>query len=138
MNEAESVERLVRTPAYLLLVTAGLGVVLFAVNAWLAVRNVEVLSLGTVEHVTQYGGVFAWVRAGIHLATAIPAGFGGWAMLHLRNRRLAQVGAACALIPFLGPCCIVGVPAGAWALTVLSRSDVRRAFAQTSASSAAR
>jgi hypothetical protein len=33
-----------------------------------------------------------------------------------------------ALIPCLGPCYILGIPAGIWALVVLARPEVREAF----------
>jgi hypothetical protein len=33
-----------------------------------------------------------------------------------------------AMVPCLGPCCIVGIPIGIWALVVLMKPEVKAAF----------
>ncbi|QGJ70339.1 Hypothetical protein PBC10988_20340 [Planctomycetales bacterium 10988] len=53
---------------------------------------------------------------------------GGWKMYTLSNYLLAMVGAIIALIPCY-QCCYLGVPVGIWALVILSREDVKQAFA---------
>ncbi len=49
-------------------------------------------------------------------------------MLRLRHYGFAVLGAFLALLPLNGPCCVVEAPFGLWALLVLMRPDVRRAF----------
>jgi hypothetical protein len=52
---------------------------------------------------------------------------GGFQMLRLKARALAMTGAIFALVP-CNPCCLAGLPFGIWALVVLNRDDVSRAF----------
>ena len=54
--------------------------------------------------------------------------FGAWQMKSLRNYTHARNAAVVAVIPCLGPCCILGIPFGAWALGVLARPEVQARF----------
>lgn len=49
-------------------------------------------------------------------------------MKNLKNFNLAYAGAMIAAIPCVGPCCLLGIPFGIWALNVLNRDDVRDEF----------
>jgi tRNA A-37 threonylcarbamoyl transferase component Bud32 len=53
---------------------------------------------------------------------------GGWQMLRLEFYGLALIAAIMALIPLCTLGWLLGLPMGIWALTVLSRRDVREAF----------
>jgi len=54
--------------------------------------------------------------------------FGAWQMKTLKSFNHARIAAVLAVIPCLGPCCILGIPFGAWALTVLARPEVQARF----------
>jgi hypothetical protein len=54
--------------------------------------------------------------------------WGGLQMQKLRNYDLARNAAVVAAIPCLGPCCLLGIPFGIWAYTVLGRPEIRSAF----------
>jgi hypothetical protein len=48
-------------------------------------------------------------------------------MLHLRSHRWAMAAAVLALLPY-GPAWLLGLPAGIWALVVLTTPGVKAAF----------
>jgi len=54
--------------------------------------------------------------------------FSGLTMRQLKNYQLARIGAALAIIPCLGPCYILGIPFGIWALVVLHKPGVKELF----------
>jgi hypothetical protein len=54
--------------------------------------------------------------------------FGAWQMMSLKNYQQARYAATVAVVPCLGPCCVLGIPFGAWALSVLARPEIRRSF----------
>lgn len=56
---------------------------------------------------------------------------GGVRMLHLSGPALPSISAVLAMAPFTACfCCLLGFPAGVWALVVLFRPDVRAAMAR--------
>jgi hypothetical protein len=54
--------------------------------------------------------------------------YGAWQMKSLKNYTHARNAAVVAVIPCLGPCCVLGIPFGAWALGVLARPEVQARF----------
>jgi hypothetical protein len=54
--------------------------------------------------------------------------FGAMKMMALENYGLAMAAAIVAMIPCLSPCCCLGLPAGIWAIVVLSNAEVKAAF----------
>ena len=54
--------------------------------------------------------------------------WGSLQMKQLRSYQIARWAAIVACVPCVGPCCLLGIPFGVWALTVLSRTEVARAF----------
>jgi hypothetical protein len=54
--------------------------------------------------------------------------YGAWQMKSLKNFAQARTAAVVAVIPCLGPCCLLGIPFGAWALAVLARPEVQSQF----------
>ena len=49
-------------------------------------------------------------------------------MKNLENYGLSMTAAIVAMIPCIGPCCLIGLPFGIWALVVLNDPQVRGAF----------
>jgi hypothetical protein len=55
--------------------------------------------------------------------------FGALKMLRLQNYFWAMAASILAVIPCLSPCCCLGIPFGIWSLVVLSKPEVKSAFA---------
>lgn len=49
-------------------------------------------------------------------------------MKQLQKWTLAVTASILAMIPCLGPCCLIGIPIGIWALVVLFKPEVKSAF----------
>jgi len=54
--------------------------------------------------------------------------YGAWQMRSLRSFQHAWTAAIIAVIPCLGPCCVLGLPFGAWALAILAKPEIRSRF----------
>lgn len=54
--------------------------------------------------------------------------YGAVQMRHLRRRRMAVVAATIAAVPCCGPCYIVGMPFGIWALRLMDQPEIKEAF----------
>ena len=53
---------------------------------------------------------------------------GAWDMLRLGSYKAARTSAIIACVPCVGPCFVLGMPFGIWALLRLNDSDVKQAF----------
>ena len=49
-------------------------------------------------------------------------------MVRVRGYGICRFGAILAVVPCVGPCCLIGIPFGIWALVVLSKPEVRASF----------
>jgi phage FluMu protein Com len=116
-------------PATALIVTAVLGLI------------GNVLALGMIAFVlsqrSRMGGniVLDDFSGGLNLAVAViglPVGvvmlISAIKMKKLESYGLAMAGAILGMIPYLSPCCLLGLPFGIWALVVLSDGSVKAAF----------
>ena len=54
--------------------------------------------------------------------------FAGTQMRQGRKYLMCEIAAALAVVPCVGPCYILGIPFGIWALVVLNRPEVRESF----------
>ncbi len=125
----------VQGPAIGLVITGVLGI-LFALFRMLgslfgfglsAMRNLSDLGPGASYARYLVGG--AGVIFGIIiLATSIFVIWGALQMKQLRGWTLSVVASIVAMVPCLGPCCLVGIPIGIWALVVLMKPEVKAAF----------
>jgi len=66
-------------------------------------------------------GVLALLCAGVIILAGIK-------FKSLQSYNLVMAGTVLAMIPCTGPCCIVSLPLGIWALVVLMSPDVKAAF----------
>ncbi len=82
-------------------------------------------ALGVSEQ-TKIGVRMAW--SGVILASNVVTLIGAFKMRALRNHGLAKYGAILAVIPCVGPCCVLGIPFGVWALVALNKPGVKDAF----------
>jgi hypothetical protein len=72
------------------------------------------------------GGIWIVVLL-VNLVFSLTILIGGWRMRQLKSHGLALIAAVLAMLPCsLG--CIVGLPMGIWALSVLREAEVREAF----------
>lgn len=65
------------------------------------------------------------------IITLATAAFVIWAALQMKQLRgwtISVVGSIVAMVPCIGPCCIVGIPIGIWALVILMKPEVKAAF----------
>ncbi|MBX9626976.1 MAG: DUF1542 domain-containing protein [Gemmataceae bacterium] len=70
----------------------------------------------------------------VNLLVAAVVTLGGVQMLRLSGRGLPIIGSVLAMLPFVnGCCCLIGLPVGIWCLIVLSKPEVKAAFAARSA-----
>jgi hypothetical protein len=49
-------------------------------------------------------------------------------MKRLENHGMSMAAAIIAMVPCISPCCLIGLPIGIWALTVLNDPSVKAAF----------
>ena len=91
----------------------------------------EMAARGNAPELEEYGEVTIkwlptarWAFLGLSLTTLA----GGIATLRQRGHGLAMLGSAAALFNVANCCCVVGFPAGAWALFVLMNPEVRALF----------
>ena len=85
--------------------------------------------LPLIEKLIEFStGPLAWLFTLLGLGLAVLILVGGLKMKNLENRSLAMASAIIALIPCFSCCCLLGMPAGIWALIVLSKPEVKAAF----------
>lgn len=128
----------VNTPAILLMVTGGLGIVsgLFGLVQSLMGRGAALPpELANNPDMAQFRGMIETLQSGgwvfnlMGLALCGLIFFGGLKMKNLENFGLAIAASIIAIIPcFSGCCCLIGMPAGIWALVVLNKPEVKAAF----------
>ncbi len=125
----------VQGPAIGLVITGVIGI-LFALFRMLGslfgfgMANLSDLSdLGPGANYARYFMGGAGIVFGVvMLVTSVFVIWSALQMKQLRGWTLSVVGSIVAMVPCLGPCCIVGIPIGIWALVVLMKPEVKAAF----------
>ena len=72
--------------------------------------------------------IFRTIWELIMLAVSFFSLVAGLKMLNMRDYNFAKAGAIFCAMPCFGPCCFLGIPAGIWALQVLSLPEVKASF----------
>jgi len=54
--------------------------------------------------------------------------YGGISMMNVQRYGLAMTAAILTMLPITSPCCLIGLPAGIWAIVTLTRPGVSDAF----------
>ncbi len=133
-QQQPSVGPKVNAPSIALMIVASISI--FTCMAGLLI-DVVLIATGVVERqeMMNQGPVSEQVSITIRiiwsivlLATSGAVIYGAIQMKNLRNYRSAMTAAIISIIPLLGPCCILGIPFGIWALIVLMQPDVKAAF----------
>jgi hypothetical protein len=121
----------VQAPAIALMVVSGVSIAAVSLSV---LFNVVLLATGAAANFNR-GGMDPFVYVAIRLCWALlilaASGyclFGAWQMKTLNNYQHAFYSSIVAMIPCLGPCCVLGIPFGAWAMTTLYKDEVRQRF----------
>ncbi|MBA2116603.1 hypothetical protein [Bremerella alba] len=133
-SRSQAAQAQVNAPAIALMVISvlaiGIGLLGLAGNVFLllsgAVAHLEANNDGPISEYTTITVRSIW---GALLVAA--SGFilyGAIQMKGLTNFTAARTAAVIAVIPCIGPCCLLGIPFGIWALVVLAKPEVRDAF----------
>jgi len=126
----------VEGPAIGLIITGAVGILLEAASLLLNLIGVgasglssELGDLGEYDRYMSFmGGSMGIFFAFVGLLVSV---FVIWAALKMRSlekRTMAVVASIVAMIPCLGPCCLIGIPIGIWSLVVLMKPEVQQAF----------
>jgi hypothetical protein len=125
---------MVQVPGVLLAVTGGIGGALYGFNLLMRLFGVQITppSFGSnpeFDHIFEFfaGGAGAALDV-VWLGLSLVVLFGGLQMLRLQRYTFCLCTAIIALLPCISPCCCIGLPAGIWALVILSRPEIRAAF----------
>jgi hypothetical protein len=118
-------------PAISLMVVAGICIALLMISIpfdiFLLVTGLAAkLDRGGIDPTFKVLVRTAW--AFVLLGASAYVFWGALQMKRLTNYSLAKTAAIVACVPCLGPCCLLGIPFGAWALNVLGQPEVMRSF----------
>ena len=101
--------------------------ILFAVAATPAAFNQQgVNDAAAAERMGQLFGGIAGGTIGIVMDVLVI--LGAYNLMNLKKYSLAMTGAIVACIPCCGPCLVLGIPFGIWALVLLNNPDIKRHF----------
>ena len=133
-NLPQKVDEKVSSPAIALMIVTGFSLICFLISAGLSMAmlsagvaaNLPVRKNAPIDRETTII-VRVCLSAFIMLCQAVIF-VGALNMKRLRNYQLAKIGAILSVIPCVGPCYLLGIPFGIWALSVLSDPDVQKAF----------
>jgi hypothetical protein len=90
------------------------------------VERLEAMNDGPISEYTQITIRVVW---GIVLEmAALFVLYGAIKMKNLQNFPVARAASVVAMIPMIGPCCLVGIPFGIWAFIALGKPGVRDSF----------
>ena len=117
-------------PAIGLMVTAGIGAAFQILGL---IMNLMGAGFGAMARGTEgmpsmlSGGIGAVFNV-IGLVMAVVVFMGAMKMKNAQSFGFAMAAAIIAMIPCIGPCCLLGLPIGIWAIVVLMKPEVKAAF----------
>ena len=112
----------IKAPAGALIVVSIVALVLGAAGLIFDIFLIAVQGITTIELI---------VRSLWGLLLLISAAFVLFGAIKMKNKTdygVAKAAAIVAIIPFVSPCCLIGIPFGIWAVVVLNKPHVRAAF----------
>ena len=125
----------VQGPAMGLLITGVIGLIFGALGLLMNLLGIGMSGMeslgggGATDQYMQYMSGGLGIVSGI-IGLAI-SGFIVWASLQmkqLRNWNMSVAASVVAMIPCIGPCCIIGIPIGIWSLMTLMKPEVMTSF----------
>lgn len=124
-------------PAYGLIGVGGIGIAVQFITLSMQVLNfgmgaAAVANGGGGEEaiITLLSGTVGVAMSGLAIVLGGLIIFAGFRMKDARSWNLAVGASVVAMLPCLSPCCILGIPAGIWALMVLMDDAVKEEFAR--------
>jgi hypothetical protein len=123
------VKNLVDPAAIALMVTAVLGILVQIANFLLrSMFSAYSMRQGNVPAFSLLSGAAGAGLSMIGILSGILIFYAGTKMRNLENHGLCVAASILAMVPCIGPCCILGLPAGIWCLVVLFKPEVKNAF----------
>ncbi|MCA9187614.1 MAG: hypothetical protein R3E01_30135 [Pirellulaceae bacterium] len=114
----------------ILLILGGLGIALSIVGLLL---NVLGMGAGAMQGGEQAAP--AMISGGFGIVSSIVGAigsafvvYGALQMKNLQSHGMAVAASVVAMLPFISPCCIVGLPVGIWSMVLLMKPEVKSAF----------
>lgn len=123
----------VKLPATLLIVAAAIGAAFSLLSLLLNVLSTGMGAMmggGEDQMANWFSGGIGIVINLVGLAVAGFIIYGALQMKALQNHTFALLAAIVAMVPCVSPCCVVGLPAGIFALVILVKPEVKAAFAK--------
>lgn len=120
----------VTAPAICLMVVAGISIALLAITIPF---DIYLLTSGRAKELErpfdpEISIIIRTIWGLVILAASVYVFYGALQMNKLRNYQTAWAAAIVATIPCVGPCCLLAIPFGVWAIVVLARPEVKAAF----------
>jgi hypothetical protein len=124
----------VQGPAMGLMITGVIGIIFGLLGLVMNLAGVGMSGMqsmgggATDQYMNMMSGGLGIVSAVIGLGIS---GFIIWAsmqMKQLRNWNMSVAASIVAMIPCIGPCCIIGIPIGIWSVMTLMKPEVKSAF----------
>ena len=123
----------VKAPAIVIIVIAAIGMFLKIINVIFLIFGMSMTRFYRVP--ARFGALRALMGGGIgfffafvSLVVGALIIFGAYKMMKLESYGLALAASILVMIPFLSPCCCLGLPVGIWSIIVLMNDEVKAAF----------
>ena len=122
----------VKGPAIFLMVVGGIGIALQVVALLLNLLGVGMGAAGGGgnANLQMLQGGIGIVFSIIGMIVGVVILLGAMKMMKLQSYGFAMAVSILAMLPCISPCCLIGLPAGIWALIVLLKPEVKAAFNQ--------
>lgn len=128
----------VKAPAMVLMISAiaftVIGLILFFAAPQMmsgVVKQIQDMQAKQGQPVTEIPTghtAFDYIMLLVGLVVAGVIVYGALQMQQLKSYPLALAASILSMIPFISPCCCIGLPVGIWALVVLLKPEVKSAF----------
>jgi len=119
----------VNGPAIFLMVVGGIGIVFQILFFLLNLLGAGMGAVGGREGLgNMMSGGIGMVFNVIGIIIGVVILMGAMKMRKLQSYGFVMAAAVIAMIPCISPCCLLGLPAGIWALIVLMKPEVKAAF----------
>ena len=131
MSNTTQARRALSVPSTLILVAAGLGILLNLLGLLGVSQDamLEQMRDGQGPGEPDPEQFLTYMRIGYGIVILVEV-FVIWGALQMRRARSFTASLAAAILACLpvGSCCLIGLPAGVWAIVVLNRREVKDAF----------
>jgi hypothetical protein len=129
-SETGAITERVSGPANGLMAVAIIGFVLQAAGLVMNLAGVGFATAGRHADAmpAMFKGAAGIASAVVGMAVSGLILFGALKMKRLESHGLAMAASIVSMVPCISPCCLLGLPFGIWALTVLMKPEVKDAF----------